>query len=155
MTLELQPINLKEARRFILREHRHHKPPTGGLFAIGINDGTKVVGVAIVGRPIPKAYQDGWTCEVIRLATDDTPHVASKLYAACWRAARAMGYRRMGTYLLKREHGTSVAAAGWKMLYETTDRPKGWDTPSRPRVVSAPTEAKTFWAPTECAELFC
>lgn len=152
MTLQLQPITLKDARRFIDRHHRHHRPPTGGLFAIACNDGAEVVGVAIIGRPTPRAYQDGWTCEVTRLATDSTPHVASKLYAASWRAARSMGYRRIGTYTLETEPGTSVKAAKWKALYQT--RGEEWDRPSRPRSVTAPTGPKTFWSPEECADLF-
>lgn len=154
MRIELQPLSVKAAQRFVRLMHRHHGPPPGGLFAIGCNDGVKVVGVAIVGRPTSKAYQDGWTCEVTRHCTDETPHAASKLYAACWRAARAMGYRRMGTYTLVSESGTSLKAAQWVVLYETRDRPKGWDTPSRPREVKAPTEGKKFWAPDECWERY-
>lgn len=152
--LILQPITVKDASRFVDLLHRHHKAPRGGLFAVAANDGTAIVGVAIVGRPGPKAYQDGWTCEVTRHCTDSTPHVASKLYAACWRAARALGYRRMGSYTLKSEPGTSLKAAQWIVLYETRDRPSGWNTPSRPRTVKAPTEGKQFWAPEECWERF-
>jgi len=145
MTLALQPITLKAARLFVQLHHRHHPPPQGGLFAIACADEEKVCGVAIVGRPVARRLQDGWTAEVTRLATDSTPHVASKLYAACWRAARAMGYRRLISYVLKREAGTSLAAAGWRPLYEVKGREKGWNVPSRPREVKAPTEAKTLW----------
>lgn len=145
MSLSVQPLNLGQARLYVALHHRHHLPPTGGLFAIGASDGEKVCGVAIVGRPVARALQDGWTAEVTRLATDGTPHVASMLYAACWRACRAMGYRRLISYVLKSESGTSLRAAGWRELYSTKERSKGWDTPSRPRVVKAPTEAKTLW----------
>ena len=88
---------------------------------------------------------DATPAEVTRLATDGTPHVASKLYAACWRACRALGYRRLISYILKSELGTSLKAAGWRVLYTTAARPKGWSAPSRPREVKAPTEAKTLW----------
>lgn len=48
--------------------------------------------------------------------TDGTPHVASKLYAAAWRAVKAMGYVRLITYILDREAGTSAHAAGWRLV---------------------------------------
>ena len=32
----------------------------------------------------------------------------SMLYGAAWRAARALGYRRLGTYTLQTEPGTSL-----------------------------------------------
>lgn len=144
--LQLQPLPLGQACRFIDSLHRHHKAPQGGFFAIAVNDGVKLVGVAIVGRPTPKAYQDGWTAEVTRHCTDGTPHVASMLYAACWRACRAMGYRRLGTYSLTTEPGTSLKAAKWVALYSITGR--SWDTPSRPREYGNPA-ARTFWSPDE------
>lgn len=147
MTLQLQPISLQDARLFVLEHHRHHKPPLSGFFAVAVNDGIKIVGVAIIGRPVARALQDGWTAEVTRVCTDDTPHVASKLYGAAGRACRDLGYKRLITYTLTTEPGTSLRAAGWKSIYETRDRPKGWDTPSRPRTVKAPTEAKRLFAP--------
>jgi hypothetical protein len=52
--------------------------------------------------------QDGFTAEVTRLATDGTKNVCSLLYAACWRAARALGYRKLITYILASEPGNIV-----------------------------------------------
>jgi hypothetical protein len=40
------------------------------------------------------------------------------LYGAAWRVARAMGYRKIITYTLKSEHGTSLKAAGWNCTGE-------------------------------------
>jgi hypothetical protein len=139
----VQPITFKEACAFIRKHHRHHKPPVGWMFGCAVNDGEKVVGVATVGRPVARMLDDGWTLEVNRLCTDGTPHVASKLYAACWRAAKALGYRRLITYTLASESGTSLRAAGWREVYRT--KGGSWDTPSRPRVDTHPTEQKTLW----------
>jgi hypothetical protein len=139
----VQPITFKEACAFIRKHHRHHKPPTGWMFGCAVNDGEKVVGVATVGRPVARMLQDGYTLEVNRLCTDGTPHVASKLYAACWRAAKALGYRRLITYTLASESGTSLRAAGWREVYRT--KGGSWDTQSRPRVDTHPTEQKTLW----------
>lgn len=143
MSLALQPITYREACRFISDHHRHHNPPQGYLFGVAVNDGDRVVGVATVGRPVARMLQDGYTAEVTRCCTDGTPHVASKLYAACWRASRAMGYRRLITYTLATENGTSLTAAGWIALYQTDGG--NWSRPSRPRVDTHPTEQKTLW----------
>jgi hypothetical protein len=144
VTLQLQPITFREACAFIALHHRHHNPPRGQKFAIAVNNGVEVVGVIVVGRPVsPMRARDGYTAEATRCCTDGTPHVASKLYAAAWRAARAMGYRRIGTYTLKSEPGTSLRAAGWVVLYEVKGR--SWDRPGRPRVDRHPTEDKLLW----------
>lgn len=52
--------------------------------------------------------------EVTRLCTDGTPNACSMLYAACARAAQAMGFYKIQTYILDTEPGTSLKAAGWE-----------------------------------------
>lgn len=143
MSLNLQPVELEEAKEFVRRHHRHHRPPVGHKFSIGVNDGEKVVGVAIVGRPVSRHLDNGTTLEVTRCCTDGTPHVASKLYAAAWRATKALGYQRLITYTLKDETGVSLKAAGWKVLYQTQGG--SWSCPSRPRVDKHPTGQKMLW----------
>jgi len=143
MSLELQPISLREANVFIKRHHRHHRPPQGAKFAIGVNDGSQVVGVVTVGRPVSRHLDDGWTAEVTRCCTDGTKHAASKLYAAAWRAARSMGYRRLITYTLASENGTSVKAAGWRVVGEAGGG--SWHRDNRPRIDTHPIEQKTLW----------
>ena len=128
--IQLQPITFREAAEFIRRHHRHHRPPQGCKFCIAASDGERLVGVAIVGRPVARMLDDGWTAEVTRLCTDGTPHAASKLYAACWRAARAMGYRRLITYILASEPGTSVKAAGWRLVGQAGGG--SWNRSNRP-----------------------
>lgn len=140
VSLELVPLTLTEAKMFIERFHRHHKPPIGGLFAIGCACGPEIVGVAIVGRPVARHLDDGWTAEVTRLCTDETRHVASKLYAACWRATKAMGWRKLITYILSSEKGTSLKAAGWKCLGECGGG--SWSRKNRPRVDLHPLQRK-------------
>lgn len=151
--LSLQPITLDEAKAFIRRHHSHHRPTTGWKFGIAVNDGERVVGVAVVGHPQSRVLQakEPYTAEVLRNCTDGTPHVASKLYAACWRACRAMGYTRVITYLLREEAGTSVKAAGYRMVVIGTtgeayvSKGGSWSRPSRPRVDTHPTGQKTLW----------
>lgn len=143
MSLELQPISFSEACQFIDENHSHHKPPQGWKFGIAVNDGEKIVGVVTVGRPVARHLDDSWTLEVTRCCTDGTKNVASMLYGAAARAAKALGYKRLITYTLKEEHGTSLKAAGWTALYDT--RPQSWDRPNRKRIDKHPTGQKTLW----------
>lgn len=143
MPLELQPITYKEACDFIQKHHRHHLPPQGWKFGIAVNDGDKVVGVVTVGRPVARHFDDGWTLEVTRCCTDGTKNAASCLYGAACRAVKAMGYKRLITYTLQSEPGTSLKAAGWKKVWQTSGG--SWDCKSRPRVDKHPTGQKTLW----------
>lgn len=137
------PMTLREARIYVARVHRHHKPPQGGLFAVGLAEGEEVVGVVIVGMPVARMLADGWTCEVTRLATDGSRNACSMLYRAAWRAARAMGYRRLVTYTLLAEGGSSLRAAGFQLIGEAGGG--SWSRDSRPRVDEHPTEPKLRW----------
>ena len=141
--LELQPITYAEACTFIERHHRHHLPPVGWKFGIAVNDGVQVVGVVTVGRPVARKLDNGWTLEVTRCCTDGSKNAASMLYGAAWRATKALGYKRLITYTLANEPGTSLAAAGWTALYQT--RGASWNVPSRPRVDKHPLGQKTLW----------
>jgi hypothetical protein len=141
--LEIQPITYAEACEFINLHHRHHLPPQGWKFGIGLNDGVKIVGVVTVGRPVARHLDDGWTLEVTRCCTDGTKNTCSKLYAAAWRATRALGYRRLITYTLASEPGSSLRGAGWRVVGQVDGR--SWSCPSRPRVDKHPLEDKTLW----------
>lgn len=150
MRLELQPIEFDEACEFVRLHHRHHEPPRGWKFGIAVNDGANVCGVVMVGRPVARRMQDGYTLEVTRLCTDDTKNAASMLYSAAWRAARAMGYRRLVTFTLIDEPGTSLKAAGWKIVGQTDGR--SWNVPSRPRVDKHPLGPRNLWEPEQSNE---
>lgn len=119
--LTIQPINLREACAFVKEHHRHHKAPRGCLFCVAVNDGERVRGVAIVGRPVSRMLQDNYTAEVTRVATDGAWNACSMLYGAAWRACRALGYRRLVTYTLPEEGGGQPARRGIH-----NDRRGGW-----------------------------
>lgn len=117
--LELVPINFDEACAFIAEHHRHHDPPVGCKFCVGVARAVVIVGVAVVGRPVARSAADTWTAEVTRVCVFDPVakdtnggHASganSMLYAACWRAARALGYRKLITYELPEEGGGELA----------------------------------------------
>jgi hypothetical protein len=141
--LELIPLTLDEANAFVAAHHRHHRPVVGAKFCIGAAEGDTVHGVVIVGRPVARFLDDGWTLEVTRLCTDGVKDGCSKLYGAARRATFALGFRRLITYTLPEEGGASLRAAGWRLIGE---RGGGtWNRRSRPRVDTHPLQAKLLW----------
>lgn len=48
MALVLQPVTLREACAFIDEHHRHHDPPRGCLFCVGVSEG-ETVGWTTIG----------------------------------------------------------------------------------------------------------
>lgn len=138
--LELVPITLKEANAFVERYHRHHRPVTGHKFSVAAAVNGEIVGVAIVGRPVSRYLDDGWTLEVNRLCTDGTKNACSFLYSAAWRTARNLGYKKLITYILKSENGSSLKAAGWKCVGECGRL--RWNGRSAPKVDLYPAQMK-------------
>lgn len=116
--LEVVPVTYRQACAFIEELHRHHKPPQGHKFSVGAAQEGKLVGVACIGRPVARHLDDGITAEVTRLCSDGTRNVCSLLYGAAWRAAKAMGYRRIITYTLLEEDGSSLRASNWTLVGE-------------------------------------
>ena len=111
--LKLKPCTFRQAQDFVRENHRHNKPPVGHKFSIAVYDGEKLCGVVMVGRPVGRYLDDGETLEVNRCCTDGTRNACTMLYGAAWRAAKALGYRRIITYTLKSENGASLRASGW------------------------------------------
>ena len=143
MGLRAVPVDLAEANAFVKTLHRHHPPVQGHKFSIGASDGEKIVGVAIVGRPVARLRDDGMALEVTRLCTDGTRNACSFLYGAAARAAFALGYQRIGTYTLPAEGGASLRASGWKLIGERGGNP--WNRKNRPRVDLNPGQKKLLW----------
>ena len=143
MGLKIIPMHLKEANILVEQWHRHHKPCIGQKFSIGIAKDGRIVGAVIVGRPVSRMLDDGLTLEVLRCVTNGTYNACSALYAAAWRASRAMGYQKIISYTLKDETGISLFSAGWKILYST--KGGSWDRKNRRRIDSHPTGQKTLW----------
>ncbi len=145
--LYIIPMDLSDANDFVAKHHRHHKPVIGHKFSIGVMDEAHALqGVAIIGRPTARMSDDGWTLEVLRVATNGCRNACSALYGAARRAAWALGYKRLITYTLKSESGTSLVAAGWKQIGEAGGG--SWSRKSRPRTDNHPLELKLRWEAT-------
>jgi hypothetical protein len=139
-------IGLDEANAFVEQHHRHHKPVVGHLFSIGAALDETIVGVVIVGRPVSRHRDDGVTAEVTRLCSDGTRNVCSFLYGAAAKASFALGFQRIGTYILSSEPGTSLMGTGWRLVGQRGGG--SWSVPSRPRVDKHPTQMKMLYEKT-------
>ncbi len=150
--LLLRPITVRRATAlgFVATTHRRLPEVQGAMWGVAVLDDTslEIVGVALVGHP--SRLQTTPTNEhlrVLRVAVREaTPHACSMLYAACWRAAKAMGCLRMDTHTHLDEPGTSLIAAGW--VDGGLTRGGEHDREARPRkkaIDAAP--KRRWWAP--------
>jgi len=150
---DIVPLTLAQARRYVAEHHRHNEPPIGHRFSIGLERDGVLVGVVIAGHPVARRADDGRTLELVRLTTEGDRNACSRLYGAACRAAAAMGYRRVITYTLVSEPGSSLRASGF-LQDGTTAGHEGWVHTSGPRAMqmprlfdppNMPTEAKVRW----------
>lgn len=141
--IRVVPLTLKEANAFVAAHHRHHPPVIGAKFAIGVRDDALLRGCVIVGRPVARLLDDGFTVEVTRCCTDGAYTACSMLYGAARRAAMSMGYRRLITYTLAEEPGVSLRASGWRLVGQTSGG--SWSRSRRLRTDQHPTGPKNRW----------
>ena len=131
--LRARPCTLKQAKEVVAEIHRHHKPPTGHRFSIKAERWEEesqewvLCRVVVVGRPVARAIDQYNVCEVTRLATDGTHNACSFLYARAARAAQAMGFDFIQTYILEEESGASLRAVAWTCDGVVRKDGKGWN----------------------------
>lgn len=144
MTLRVVPLTLKQANACVAAWHRHHKPARGHRFSIGAWNGSAgIVGAAIIGRPVAPKTDQYRVCEVTRLTTDGTRNACSLLYSAAARAARAIGFAHIQTFILESEDGASLRASGWE-FDGWSDGADGWQSRDGRRS-DQPTCRKARW----------
>lgn len=142
--LKAAAISRKDANAFVDSLHRHHVAAIGDKYRLSaVNNDGQLVGVVQVGRPVARALDDGSTVEVIRCCTDGTRNACSFLYGRAVQVARLLGYRRIITYTLESESGSSLLASGFKLDGMTDGG--SWSCKSRPRQQKAPTCPKKRW----------
>jgi hypothetical protein len=125
VSLEIRPITLRAANAFVDLYHRHNDPTVGHRFSVAVYLGEFLMGVAIVGNPVARCLDDGFTVEVRRTCVLPVRNANSKLYGAAWQASRALGFRRSITYTQHDESGASLRAVGYVKSAELAAR-KGW-----------------------------
>ena len=143
--MRIIPFTLRKANEFVKQFHRHSKTVVGCRFSIAaVDENDKIIGIAIVGRPVARRMDDGLTGEIVRTCTDGSKNVNSFLYGACARIWKEMGGTRIITYTLSSESGVSLKAAGFKNTSVTKafKEGKGWTTRKnrewQPKVHSIP-----------------
>jgi hypothetical protein len=150
--LEVAPVDWATVKAFVHDHHRHCKRPAGWRFGAGVMNGSDLLGVVVVGRPVARMLDQKRIVEVNRLCIrEDLPqglewNACSLLYGWAAREAKRRGFERIITYTLASEPGTTLTAAGWTAESFTPGR--RWDSPSRPRGDNTPTEDKVRWCRT-------
>lgn len=139
------PMTQKAAKEFIAKHHRHHRPSHGDVFRVACAVNGRVVGVMQVGRPVARAFDDGFTLEVTRVATDGTANVCSFLYGRAKRIAKELGYARLFTYTLPEEGGHSLRASGWTCEGTTATGDRAWLRSDGTRANDHPLSPKHRW----------
>lgn len=146
MTLRVVPLELREANAFVEEHHRHHKRVQGHRFSIGAVDENDVLhACAVLGRPT-SGLDPKRILEVTRMCSDGTYNACSILYSAAARAARAIGYERIQTYIFENENGSSLLASGW--FLERKAHPSGRHhsrSDGQPRNTTYVEIGKTLW----------
>lgn len=140
--MDIIPVTFRTACDFINKHHRHHKATVGCKFCLGLSDNERLIGVAVCGRPVSRHLDNGSICEINRLCTDGTYNACSMLYGACCRVAKAMGYKKIITYILQSENGASLRASNF--ICKGTAGGTHW-TGQRNKGQSIPHEMKTLW----------
>ena len=115
-------IDFLTAAYFVNRHHRHCKAPMGHKFSIGCWKNGKLVGVAICGRPVARKLDNGTTIEVTRLCTTGEKNACSKLYSYCAKMAKKQGYKKIITYTLMSESGSSLKASNFILEAENAGK---------------------------------
>jgi len=135
--LQARPIAFKAACAFVRTHHAHCGPPVTARFSLSAWNGATLVGVAMTGNPVARAFMGRGIVEVNRLCVRrDMPaalrwNAASLLYGRAAREAERRGFQRIITYTRADETGVSLHAAGWTQ--EASVRGRGWHNTGRSR----------------------
>ena len=144
--MKIVPLELKDLNKLVTMYHRHHRPVQGHRFSLGIMKNGELIGGCSVGRPVARRCNPRDTLEVTRLVVKEFhKNACSMLYARSAKIARLMGYRKIQTYILDTEQGTSIKASGWTL--EVTSPGGQWlHTDGHHRRQDQPTCPKQRWA---------
>jgi hypothetical protein len=122
------PLNLKEANKFVKEHHRHLTECRGHRFSLGALFKDKIIGVVIVGRPINRYLDEKLNAEILRnCVLEDAPKGAcSFLYSKAIKVWQAQGGKKIITYTLITEPGSSLKAVNFNVAAKTRFFKNGW-----------------------------
>jgi hypothetical protein len=117
--LRAEPWTIRAALAWVRVVHRRLPRRQGGRWALRLDRDGETVGGLIVAEA-PHAYGPAALAVVRCAVVEGIPNGCSLLYGAASRAARAMGASDLVTWTDADEPGTSLRAAGWRYLGETS-----------------------------------
>ncbi len=120
--LKVVPLTKQQADDFVEEHHSHLGKPRLYSWCVGVAEDARLCCVATAGQPLAYQLCDGLTVEINRVASDGTRHAASMAIGALARALLAIGYRRLLSYTILGEAGTSYKAAGWWVTARSSDK---------------------------------
>ena len=106
-----RPDDAQGRKRLHRRVPSPNRPVPGCISVVGVSDGERLRGVAVVGRPIARALDDGLTAEVRRCCTDGAPNACS-FYRAAWGRSRRSATARSSPTRCPRRAAPHYARAG-------------------------------------------
>jgi len=117
------PITFEKACRFVNMHHRHHFNSHAHKWSIGYEEEGKLIGVGMIGRPLNRHLDDGLSLEITRVCVlENNPNVCSIIISALCRSAKSMGYKRVYTYTLESESGSSLKGCGFENMATTISK---------------------------------
>lgn len=135
--LEVVPVAQAVAKRFVRDHHRHCPPPAGWRYGAAVTNGSQMIGVVMVGRPVARKLDHTKIVEVNRLCIREDIadglgwNACSLLYGWSARQAKAKGFEKIVTYTRVDEPGTTLIASGWAK--DGVVKGRSWNCPSRSR----------------------
>ena len=86
--MNMIPLTVAAAMEFLKENERHYKSDANPLFAIGIAENGAICGAVVVGERSGEA-------ELCHIYSVGEFMGYTILYGSAWRAAKAMGYKKM------------------------------------------------------------
>ena len=122
------PLTLKEANAFVKEHHRHSKLCRGHRFSLGAVYQDELVGAAIIGRAINRYLDNRFTAEILRnCVLEKAPKgTCSFLYSRAMKVWQSQGGKKIVTYTLETEPGSSLKAVNFNAAAKTGFFKGGW-----------------------------
>lgn len=136
-------IEFSAACDFVNKYHTHNKATVGHIYSLGLWKNSSLIGVAVCGRPTGRHLDNGETIEIYRNCVKrGNPNACSMLYGASVRMAKKKNFKRVVTFTLMSETGSSVKAANFILEAENVGG-KNWT--GKRKYVCKSNELKRRW----------
>ena len=133
--LKCIPLTLKEANAFVIEHHRHSKQCRGHRFSLGAVYKDELVGAAIIGRAINRYLDNRFTAEILRNSVLEKAPKGTFifLYSRAMKVWQSQGGKKILTYTLETEPGSSLKAVNFNAAAKTGFFKGGWQNRSNRR----------------------